>query len=157
MQKPQKIHLKRIQKLEPILSLHRCRKTFFGFFYRFISAGKLFSVFSIASSVQENFFLVFSIASLVQENFFWFFLSLHRCRKTFFRFFSIASSVKKTLPFKIVSLYSIFFSKIVCQYRFNRYTFDYRCPSLPVSLPVRNLKRGRIGKPCEEPRNRFPA
>ncbi len=74
-------------------------KLFFGFFYRFIGAGKLFSVFSIASLVQENFFSVFSIASSVQENF----LSV----------FSIASSMKKTLPYKIVSLYLIFFSKIV--------------------------------------------
>ncbi len=70
----------------------------------------------IASSMQENFFSVFSIASSVQENF----LSV----------FSIASSVKKTLPYKIVLLYSIFFSKIVCQYCFNRYIFEYRCPSL---------------------------
>jgi hypothetical protein len=77
---------------------------FFGYFYRFIGAGKLFSVFSIASSVQENLLSVFSIAS----------------------------SVKKTLPYKIVSLYSIFFSKIVRQYRFNRYIFEYRCPSLCI-------------------------
>jgi hypothetical protein len=78
--------------------------------------GNFFSVFSIASSVQENFFSVFSIASSAQENF----LSV----------FSMASSVKKNLPYKIVSLYSIFFSKIVCQYRFNRSIFEYRCPSL---------------------------
>ncbi len=129
VQKPQKIRLKGIQKLEAILSLHRCRKTFFRFFlslhrcrktfFRFFLSlhrcrKTFFQFFSIASSVQENFFSVFSIASSVQENF----LSV----------FSIASSVKKTLPYKIVSLYSIFFSKIVC--RFNRYIFEYRCPSL---------------------------
>jgi hypothetical protein len=83
-------------------------KLFFGFFHRFIGAGKLFFGFSIASSVQENFFSVFSIAS----------------------------SVKKTLPFKIVSLYSIFFSKIVYQYRFNRYIFEYRCPSLDAGYAL---------------------
>jgi hypothetical protein len=56
----------------------------------------------IASSVQENFCLVFSIAS----------------------------SVTKILANKIVSLYSIFFSKIVYLYRFKRYIFEYRCPTL---------------------------
>jgi hypothetical protein len=56
----------------------------------------------IASSVQENFCLVFSIAS----------------------------SVTKILANKIVSLYSIFFSKIVYLYRFKRYIFEYRCPPL---------------------------
>ncbi len=131
-----------------ILSLHRCRKTFF-------------SVFSIASSVQENFCSVFSIASSVKEIFFLFFLSLHLSRKTFFGFyyrfigagklfsvfsiassvqekfflaFSIASLVKKNFLNKIVLLYSIFFSKIVFRYRFNRYIFEYRCPSLGVSI-----------------------
>ena len=49
----------------------------------------------IAWSVQENFCLVFSIAS----------------------------SVTKILANKIVSLYSIFFSKIVYLYRFKRYIF----------------------------------
>jgi hypothetical protein len=58
----------------------------------------------IASSVQENFCLVFSIAS----------------------------SVTKILANKIVSLYSIFFSKIWYLYRFKRYIFEYRCPPLPV-------------------------
>jgi hypothetical protein len=48
----------------------------------------------------------------------------------FFSVFSIASSVKKMLPNKIVSLYLIFFSKIVYQYRFNRYIFEYRCPPM---------------------------
>ncbi len=56
----------------------------------------------IASSVQENLCLVFSIAS----------------------------SVTKILANKIVSLYSIFFSKIVYLYRFKRYIFEYRCPPL---------------------------
>ncbi len=51
----------------------------------------------------------------------------------FFPVFSIASSVKKILPNKIVSLYSIFFSKIVYQYRFNRYIFEYRCPPMSIS------------------------
>ena len=58
----------------------------------------------IASSVQENFYLVFSIAS----------------------------SVTKILENKIVSLYSIFFSKIVYLYRFKRYIFEYRCPTLVI-------------------------
>jgi hypothetical protein len=31
---------------------------------------------------------------------------------------------------KIVSLYSIFFSKILYLYRFKRYIFEYRCPPL---------------------------
>jgi hypothetical protein len=44
--------------------------------------------------------------------------------------FSIASSEKKILPNKIVSLYLIFFSKIVYRYCFNRYIFEYRCPPL---------------------------
>jgi len=56
----------------------------------------------IASSVQENFCLVFSIAS----------------------------SVTKILANKIVSLYSIFFSKIVYLYRYKRYIFAFRCPTL---------------------------
>jgi hypothetical protein len=34
---------------------------------------------------------------------------------------------------KIVSLYSIFFSKIVYLYCFKRYIFEYRCPSLEGS------------------------
>jgi hypothetical protein len=78
------------------------------------------SVFSIASSVQENFFPFFSIASWVQENFFSVFSIASSVQENFFSVFSIPSSVKKTLPYKIVSLHSIFFSKIVCQYRFNR-------------------------------------
>jgi hypothetical protein len=52
--------------------------------------------------------------------------------KSFFLVFSIASSVKKILANKIVSLYSIFFSKIVYLYRFNRYIFEYRCPPLLI-------------------------
>jgi hypothetical protein len=44
--------------------------------------------------------------------------------------FSIASSVTKILANKIVSLYSIFFSKIVYLYRFKRYIFEYRCQPL---------------------------
>ncbi len=46
--------------------------------------------------------------------------------------FSIASSVTKILANKIVSLYSIFFSKIVYPYRFKRYIFEYRCPTLLI-------------------------
>jgi hypothetical protein len=60
----------------------------------------------IASSVQENCCLVFPIAS----------------------------SVTKILANKIVSLYSIFFSKIVYLYRFKRYIFEYRCPTLLMTL-----------------------
>jgi hypothetical protein len=59
-------------------------KLFFGFFYRFIGAGKLF---------------------------FFFFYRFIGAGKIFFGF-SIASSVKKILPIKIVSLYSTFFSKM---------------------------------------------
>jgi hypothetical protein len=66
----------------------------------------------IASSVQENFCLVFSIAS----------------------------SVTKILANKIVSLYSIFFSKIWYLYRFKRYIFEYRCPP----LPLRHLPPGEL-------------
>jgi hypothetical protein len=99
-------------------------KLFFGFFYRFIGAGKLFSFFSIASSVQENFLSVFSIAS----------------------------SVKKILPNKIVMLYSIFFSKIVFWYRFNRYIFEYRCPSL-TTCPLWSIELSRLSMLA---RNVFP-
>ncbi len=52
------------------------------------------------------------ISSLVQENF---------CLV-----FSIASSVTKMLANKIVSLYSIFFSKIVYLYRFKLFIFEYQ-------------------------------
>jgi hypothetical protein len=38
--------------------------------------------------------------------------------------------VTKILANKIVSLYSIFFSKIWYLYRFERYIFEYRCPPL---------------------------
>jgi hypothetical protein len=40
--------------------------------------------------------------------------------------------VTKILAKKIVSLYTIFFSKIAYLYRFKRYIFEYRCPSLPI-------------------------
>jgi hypothetical protein len=50
--------------------------------------------------------------------------------------FSIASSVTKILANIIVSLYSIFFSKIVYLYRFKRYIFENRCPPL-VIIPAR--------------------
>jgi hypothetical protein len=79
----------------------------------------------IASSVQENFCLVFSIASLVT----------------------------KILANKIVSLYPIFFSKIVYLYRFKRYIFEYRCPLLMLSMLHRlNMKldliyEGAISQP----------
>jgi hypothetical protein len=69
----------------------------------------------IASSVQENFCLVFSIAS----------------------------SVTKILANKIVSLYSIFFSKIVYLYRFKQYIFEYRCP--PLDMAHRAQFWGRVG------------
>ncbi len=70
----------------------------------------------IASSVQENCCLVFSIAS----------------------------SVTKILANIIVSLYSVFFSKIVYLYRFKRYIFENRCPPLVVgTLTVRGA-----GNPC---------
>ncbi len=38
---------------------------------------------------------------------------------------------------KIVSLYPIFFSKIVYLYRFKRYIFEYRCPTLGYTLHAR--------------------
>jgi hypothetical protein len=38
---------------------------------------------------------------------------------------------------KIVSLYSIFFSKIVYLYRFKRYIFEYRCPPLLLTNAVK--------------------
>jgi hypothetical protein len=69
----------------------------------------------IASSVQENFCLVFSIAS----------------------------SVTKILANKIVSLYSIFFSKIWYLYRFKRYIFEYRCPPLGRKA-VRDPEEGAV-------------
>jgi hypothetical protein len=59
--------------------------------------------------------------------------------------FSIASSVKKILANKIVSLYSIFFSTTVYLYRFNRYIFEYRCPSLPNSA-MKHYSAGPIFK-----------
>jgi hypothetical protein len=43
----------------------------------------------------------------------------------------LASSVTKILANKIVSLYLIFFSKIVYLYRFKGYIFEYCCPPLP--------------------------
>jgi len=61
-------------------------------------------------------------------------LSLHRCRKILVWIFSIASSVTKILANKIESLYSIFFSKIVYLYRFKRYIYEYRCPTLVVGV-----------------------
>jgi hypothetical protein len=82
----------------------------------------------------------------LQENFFWFFLSLHWCRKTFFRFFYRFIG-EKTLPYKIVSLYSIFFSKIVCQYRFNPYIFEYRCPSLAIRMAATTETLATTGTP----------
>ena len=50
--------------------------------------------------------------------------------KSYYLEICIASSVTKILAQKIVSLYSIFFSKIVYLYRFKRYIFEYRCPPL---------------------------
>jgi hypothetical protein len=100
MQKPQKIRLKAIQKLEQILSVHQCRKTFFRFFYRFIGAGKLFFIIFYRFIYAGKLFIVFFYC-FIGEKFF---------------------------PNRIVSLSSIFFSKIV--YRFNQYIFEYRCRSL---------------------------
>jgi hypothetical protein len=42
--------------------------------------------------------------------------------------------VTKILAKKIVSLYLIFFSKIMYLYRFKRYIFEYRCPPLPTGV-----------------------
>ncbi len=53
--------------------------------------------------------------------------------------FSIASSVTKILANIIVSLYSIFFSKIVYLYRFKRYIFENRCPPLLTALVFRSF------------------
>ncbi len=103
---------------------------FFGFFYRFIGAGKLFSGFFYrfigAGKLFSGFFYSFIGAGKL---FFGFFYRFIGAGKLFFGFFYRFIG-KKTLPYKIVSLYSIFFLKIVCQYRFNRYIFEYRCPSL---------------------------
>ncbi len=71
-------------------------------------------------------------------------LSLHRCRKIFVWFFSIGSLVTKILANKIVSLYSIFFSKIVYLYRFKRYIFEYRCPPLVSTCSFCWLSRSAI-------------
>jgi hypothetical protein len=108
--------IKGVQKLEPILSLYRCRKIFLCFFYRFISAGKLFLGF---------FYRVIGAGKLV-FGFFYRFIGAGKL----YLVFSIASSEKKILPNKIVSLYLIFISKIVYRYCFNRYIFEYRCPPL---------------------------
>jgi hypothetical protein len=91
-------------------------KSFLCFFYRFISAGKLFL----------GFFYRFIGAGKLVLSFFYRFI---RAGKLFL-VFSIASLEKKILPNKIVSLYLIFFSKIVYRYCFNRYIFEYRCPPL---------------------------
>ena len=83
----------------------------------------------IASSPGKSYYLEICVASSKE------FTNLGR----FYRFigagyfclvFSIASSVTKILANKIVSLYVIFFSKIVYLYRFKRYIFEYRCPPL---------------------------
>ncbi len=105
MQKPQKIRLKEIQKLKPILSLHRCRKTFCRFFL------------SLHRS-RKTFFRFFLSLHRCRKTFCRFFLSLHRCRKTFFGFFyrfigavklfsvfSITSSVKENF-FSVFSVAS---------------------------------------------------
>jgi hypothetical protein len=42
--------------------------------------------------------------------------------------------VTKILAKKIVSIKTIFFSKIVYLYRFKRYIFEYRCPSLALGV-----------------------
>ncbi len=135
MQKPKKICLKRIQKMEPILSLHRCRKTFFLFFLLLHRCRKLFFGFFYRFVGEEKLVFCFFYRFIgVGELFFGFFYRFI-CAGKLILVLSIPSSVKKTFPFKVVSLYSIFFSKIVYQYRFNRYVFEYRCPSLvPVNI-----------------------
>jgi hypothetical protein len=89
--------------------------------------------------------LGYCIASSVRENLFRFF---------FYRFIG-----EKMLPNKIVSLYSIFFSKIVHQYRFNGYISEYRCPPMLLTKTPAQLyyevnyfhisqKRGSPAKIC---------
>jgi hypothetical protein len=87
--------IKGVQKLEPILSLYRCRKNFSLFFLSLHQCRKTFSCFFLS-------------LHRCRKTCFRFFLSLHRSRKTFL-VFSIASLEKKILPNKIVSLYLIFF------------------------------------------------
>ncbi len=108
--------IKGVQKLEPILSLYRCKKNFSLFFLWLHRCRKTFS---------------------------WFFLSCHRCRKTCFRFFLSLHRSRKTLfgvfyrfigeknsaQQNCIALFD-FFSKIVYRYCFNRYIFEYRCPPL---------------------------
>ncbi len=96
--------------------LYRCiasKNWFLNRLYRFI-ARKICLYRQKCRFIVQN--LTNFIASSVQENFCLVFL--------------IASSVTKILENKIVSLYSIFFSKIVYLYRFKRYIFEYRCPPL---------------------------
>ncbi len=74
----------------------------------------------VASSVKLLYLGILYRFMGAEKIFVWFFLSLHRW--------------KKILANKIVSLYSIFFSKIVYLYRFNRYIFEYRCPPLVIYM-----------------------
>jgi hypothetical protein len=89
--------------------------------------------FSIASSVQENFFSVFSITSYAGK-LFSIFLSLHRCRKTFFGFFYRFIGAGK--------LFSVFFYRFIrfrktffwfflslhrCRKTFSRFFYCFIC------------------------------
>ncbi len=142
MQNPRKSALKEFK----ILSLHRCRKTFFQFFLSLHWCRKtFFRFFSIASSVRKTFFQ-FVYRFIGPGKFFvGFFLSLHRCRKTFFGFFYRFIDAgklfigffyrfigEKNFAQQICFALFDFFSKIVFRYRFNRYISEYRCPSLPI-------------------------
>ncbi len=68
--------------------------------------------------------------------------------KIFFSVFSIASSVTKILANKFVSLYSIFFLKIVHWYRFNRYIFEYRCPPMGMTTSCSGTRLTTVGSVC---------
>ncbi len=105
-------------KLLYLQILYRCiasKNRFLNRLYHFI-ARKICLYRQKCHFIAQN--LTNFIASSVQEN----------CCLVF----SIASSVAKILANKIVSLYSIFFSKIVYLYRFKRYIFEYRCPPLHI-------------------------
>jgi hypothetical protein len=114
MQKPQKIRLKGIQKLEPILSLHRCRKTFFGFFYRFISAGKLFFGFFYrfigAGKLFFRFFYRFIGAGKL---FFGFFFRFIGSGKLFIGFFYRFIGDKNFAPQNCIALFDFFLKNCV--------------------------------------------
>ncbi len=123
--------------------MYRCiasKNRFLNRLYRFI-ARKICLYIQKCRFITQN--LTNFIASSVQENF---------CLV-----FSIASSVTKILANKIVSLNSIFFSKIVYLYRFKRYIFAYRCPPLvPCMLShPGNVRTSKFWQKSKEKKQNF--